>query len=168
MKKRGSQFENMVEHTNSWYRMQGVARVDKIATPTRLVDGRMFYAKKSTVDYIGFVRGGRAVAFDAKACKQNRFSKRNIKEHQAVYLHDVTTLGGTGFFLVFMEVVDRVFVLPVTSAWVKEIWLNKDVKSMTVDDLLVYGREVESWKKTMPPIDYLQTLHLRGKKNEVT
>jgi len=59
--------------------------------------------KQSTVDYIGLLKEGRYIAFDAKESKlTTRFPLSNIEAHQAEFIKHVSRLGGLGFILIHM------------------------------------------------------------------
>ena len=119
---RGRFFEQYLEHLHARYRVQGRARIDFIPTPTRPRNDRgqvtWAPARKGIVDFVGALRGGRFVAFDAKSTrnarswrvKVSRRSPANDTTHQWEYLAEVQTLGGLAFYLVYAEPLDRVFV----------------------------------------------------------
>lgn len=102
---RGKFLETMVNNTNKLYKLKRIAVVDKIATPinynTRT--NKAFYEGKSTVDFIGCLKGGRMIAFDAKQTKQKSLPFKNVGEHQEEYLRRVSGLGGIAFLLVYFE-----------------------------------------------------------------
>lgn len=157
---------------NDIYSAQKIAIIDKISTPTIFSAGKMIYNAKSTVDYIGCLKGGRMIAFDAKACSDKKFPMGNIKEHQVHYLYDVKRMGGCAFLLVFMELENRMFIVPITDEWLKTFWKQvpkkkKDKKtgeyitvyerkSMQMNDLEYYGQEIVRWDQEYPFCDYLK------------
>lgn len=100
---RGRTLEIAVEYANAHYRARGIAMVQKVATPTKVVSGRRGETKvirtQSTVDYIG-TWGGRALAFDAKQTRERRFPMAWLKRHQFEFLRDFQQAGGISFLLV--------------------------------------------------------------------
>jgi recombination protein U len=130
---RGRFFEDYLQHLHARYRQQGRARIDFIPTPTRPHNsqGRVTWVpvRKGTVDFIGVLTGGRFVAFDAKSTRNTRSwrikisscSPSNDTTHQWEYLAEVHALGGLAFYLIYAEVLDRVFVarmpFPVGKRW---------------------------------------------------
>jgi penicillin-binding protein-related factor A (putative recombinase) len=111
-----------LQHLHTRYREQGRARIDFVPTPTRPRNDRSGVAwvpvKKGIVDFVGVLAGGRFVAFDAKTTRNTRSwrirtSRRspcNDTTHQWEYLNEVHELGGLAFYLVYAQVLDRVFV----------------------------------------------------------
>lgn len=99
---RGMSFERALNDMHAVYSAQGLARMEKNYCPTQIVkDGQ--WAKvigRSTVDYVGIIKGGRMVAFDAKDCREDKIELSRLQEHQRVYLDEVKALGGVAFVLV--------------------------------------------------------------------
>ncbi|MBR3539608.1 MAG: Holliday junction resolvase RecU [Eubacterium sp.] len=103
---RGSGLENLVNHTNEYYRRNRLALVQKIPTPIvpvrfeksthRITDA--YFEKDSTVDYIGVVQGI-PVCFDAKESKTDTFELRNIHPHQIHFMQEFEDQGGISFIL---------------------------------------------------------------------
>ena len=119
---RGRFFEEYLQHLHTRYRRRGRARIDFIPTPTRPHNSKGGVAwvpvRKGIVDFVGVLAGGRFVAFDAKSTrntrswqvKTSRRSPANDVTHQWEYLTEVHALGGLAFYLIYAEVLDRVFV----------------------------------------------------------
>lgn len=67
---------------------------------------RAFYSMRiekdvrSTVDYVGALKGGRMVAVAAKDCQGDKIDLSRLQEHQRLYLDEVQALGGLAFVLV--------------------------------------------------------------------
>jgi len=101
-KNRGRSFELVIEYANAYYAAKGVALVQKVATPTKVLKGpggAKAIREKSTVDYIGTWRG-RPIAFDAKSTRRRRFDLDNVHAHQVEFLRQWVTAGGIGFLLI--------------------------------------------------------------------
>lgn len=104
---RGSTLEELINITNELYREKGLALVQKIPTPITPVkidkeNGNIslaYFEKDSTVDYIGIVQGV-PVCFDAKECSVDKFSLRNIHEHQIKFMDDFEKQNGISFLIV--------------------------------------------------------------------
>jgi penicillin-binding protein-related factor A (putative recombinase) len=119
---RGRFFEEYLQHLHARYRDQGRARIDFIPTPTRPHNIRNGVSwvpvRKGIVDFVGVLAGGRFVAFDAKSTrnthswriKTSRCSPCNDTTHQWEYLSEVHALGRLAFYLIYAEVLDRMFV----------------------------------------------------------
>jgi recombination protein U len=114
---RGMAFEEALRWQHAMYLRRGAAKVDKQYIPSLPVrDGK--WAKvigKSTVDFVGVLRGGLHVAFDAKDCAGKRIELDRLQPHQMEHLEDVEREGGLAFVLVRFER-QRVYMIPMT-AW---------------------------------------------------
>jgi histidinol-phosphatase (PHP family) len=85
--------EKALETVHEYYARTGEAFVGKQHIPTQIVKGGQ-WAKvigKSTVDYVGLMRGGRFVAFDAKDCREPRIELSRLQEQ---YGDKITILKG--------------------------------------------------------------------------
>lgn len=150
---KGQALEDLVAFTNERYGRSGDARITKVATPTRNIGKRLVYGVKSTVDFSGFVRGGKCIVFDAKETKLSKLKMALLHQHQVDYLHSANRYGAIGFFLVWLTTVDRMFLVFPTDYWVDRYWSTR--KSMSLDDLVRDGFEIVGWRKTIPLMNYL-------------
>lgn len=104
---RGSTLEDMINHTNEYYREKKLALVQKIPTPITPIridkDSSQitlaYFEKDSTVDYIGVVQGV-PICFDAKECAQDTFTLRNIHEHQIDFMRTFEAQDGVSFIVI--------------------------------------------------------------------
>ncbi|GMA49344.1 Holliday junction resolvase RecU [Alicyclobacillus contaminans] len=114
---RGMAFEELVEYANRQYHARGVAVIQKVPTPVKMIRRgaqivSAFPERKSTVDFIG-VAGGRAIAFDAKSTRiDTRFPLDNIEQHQFEFLLDWQSQGGISFMLIEFVNLREVRLLP--------------------------------------------------------
>ena len=115
---RGDLLEDLIDISNDYYRINGIARVDKIATPIKVVKqnsrGQVilgFFEKRSTVDYIGLCQGI-PLCFDAKETSQLSFPLDNFHDHQIDYMKDYRKQGGISFFIVYFKKKELFFLLP--------------------------------------------------------
>lgn len=119
---RGMAFEEQLKWQHALYQSRGVAKIDKQYIPSLPVkDGK--WAKvigKSTVDFVGEMRGGQHVAFDAKDCAGKRIELSRLAPHQLKHLEEIEALGGLAFVLVRFER-RTVYMVPV-EAWK---WANE-------------------------------------------
>lgn len=118
---RGSDLEDLIHVTIEYYRSQGLARIDKIATPVKVVDidgqgtiTKAFFEKKSTVDFMGIIQGV-GVAFDAKETALKSLPLSNIHEHQLEFMKDITKQSGLAFLIVHFKFCDEYYLLPYES-----------------------------------------------------
>lgn len=114
MANRGQAFEEEVELTNNQYRRKGIASIQKIATPVKVLSnkgGRVsgFYDKKSTLDFRGTVKPGISISFD---CKENNKDERGlplayIQDHQIAYMRQALEMKERTFILCYMAMFDK-------------------------------------------------------------
>jgi hypothetical protein len=79
----------------------GVAWVRRISTHLRIVSGgRVVPTKKGTVDCLGMLRGGQAVAVEIKSCSDGRLAFDRLPPHQRKELAAVEQFGGLALVLV--------------------------------------------------------------------
>lgn len=102
---RGKSLQNLIDVTNSQYYYMGSGLIQFIETPMKqaVTGGQKYWvhAKKSTVDYVGTLKGGHSIAFEAKQTKlKSRFDFANIGFHQMEHLKQQVELGGSAFLIV--------------------------------------------------------------------
>lgn len=114
---RGTALEKLLEYTNMRYLELGLCRVDKIATPVKVIElekgviRRGFYEKPSIVDFVGIIQGA-FVAYDAKETQGASLPLNNIHAHQVKYMKDVDSQGGVSFLVVHFKKQDKYFLVP--------------------------------------------------------
>ena len=116
---RGSVLEEMINMTNTVYRENNLALIQKIPTPITPItidkESRhitlAYFDQKSTVDYIGVVQGY-PVCFDAKEVKTTTFSLQNIHPHQVEFMRRFEKQSGIAFFLIYYTGMDVYYYLP--------------------------------------------------------
>ncbi len=116
--KRGDLLEEIILYSNDYYLKHGIARIDKAATPVKVVeiDGKglitkAFFEKKATVDFYGIAQGI-YICFDAKESNLHNFPLKNIHQHQIEYMADVEKQGGLTFLIVHFKLVNEYYILP--------------------------------------------------------
>ncbi|MDN3365394.1 Holliday junction resolvase RecU [Priestia megaterium] len=110
---RGMEFEGYIMQANARYAIRGIAAIDKIPTPIkvlklatagpkkgRIIDG--YFEEKSTVDFVGVSRG-RSIFFDAKETDEASFPLKNVEEHQFEALRDKHSHQAISFLLVRLK-----------------------------------------------------------------
>ena len=116
---RGSGLEEAINFTNEKYLQEHLALVQKIPIPITPIEidkasyhiTLAYFEKKSTVDYIGVVQGV-PICFDAKECHLDRFTLRNIHEHQMEFMKHFEEQDGIAFFLIYFTHVDEHYYVP--------------------------------------------------------
>lgn len=162
--KRGMGLENMIEWTNRSYKMMNLALIDKIPTPWRVYfDKRSRKSsatpmEKSSVDFGGTIKGGRAIYFEAKTTRnKTSFPLQNIEEHQIHYLLSVEKLGGIGFFIIEFATLNERYLVP--TDFIHHHWKQQRVggrKSITLADIKNRGWLIPM---TNVPVDYLKIVN---------
>ena len=103
---RGSELEELINHTIDAYRERRLALIQKIPTPITPIDMTKdhtqitlaYFDKKSTVDYIGVVQGV-PVCFDAKECHTDLWPLKNLHPHQVKFMEEFEAQGGVSFII---------------------------------------------------------------------
>lgn len=115
----GVRFENLVLAANREYEFKGRALVEKQEVGTKMVNDKLIYTSKGLPDYMGFMKGGRGVVFDAKSTRnKTSFPLANIlkREHQLEFLYKAEQMGAAAFYLIEFAVHERFFILPANTA----------------------------------------------------
>ena len=118
MANRGMLFEKEVEMANRQYKNMGIALVQKISTPWKVIrKGKQivsaFPEGKSTLDFRGTVRHSIPISFDCKETKDERgLPLSNIPKHQINYIRQALTVGEISFILCYMVKHDKRYFVP--------------------------------------------------------
>lgn len=131
-KRAGDNFEDAIEASCIWYRVRGLAAIEKTPEPTKQlsrpsIDGRFLacYTKAAQPDYQGTIEGGRSVVFEAKHTDTDRIKYDRLTKEQIDDLEMHYKLGAVAFVLVSFGF-EGYFRIP----W--EVW--RDMKA-------IYGRK---------------------------
>lgn len=159
MGNRGAAFEMLLQFTNDYYKLKGLAVIEKRSTPvkvtkssgTRVLAG--YYEKKSTVDYDGVYKG-RALFFEAKSITDlDRFDLKRVEEHQYDHLSLCYEQGAICFVLVEFVRQRKTYLLPFTALRAYRSHAEQGGrKSMTLDNFEIDAYEVRQGRC---PLDYL-------------
>ena len=104
-KAQGDFFEKLIEAGCDYYRLKGIADIEKTPEPMQpikdLGDGKFIahYTKTAQADFKGFLQGGRAVNFEAKYTDTGRMSQDRVTEDQAERLERAYQYGAWAFVL---------------------------------------------------------------------
>lgn len=103
----GQQFEATIEASCEYYRLRGLAEIEKTPEPTKQLgpkgpDGHFTacYSKKAQPDYKGTLAGGRSVVFEAKHTDKDRLLQSAVTDEQEKRLDRHAALGAECFVLV--------------------------------------------------------------------
>ena len=143
---RGMLLEQEVELTNKQYAIKGIAQVQKVATPIKVIKkmpgGKLMacWDRKSTVDFIGCLADGRYICFDAKETQEKSLKLANIKPHQIKHLKATHDMGGAAFILVWFRKVGKCYALPYEAL---ETYMNtSEAKSIPIKYFEENGEEI--------------------------
>jgi recombination protein U len=113
---RGKQLEANILTANRYYDMSGLAVVVQMPTPVkilRIVRNQVTgVLQKSTIDFYGTIKGGRAIYFDAKETKKPSFPLSNLEEHQAEHMRKQEKVGATCFIVLEFTQEKEYFLIP--------------------------------------------------------
>lgn len=153
-KKKGQEFEAIIEAACRQYRVNRIAYIEKTPEPMRPIGGSKngtfpaVFEKKAQPDFKGTLRGGRSVCFEAKSREGDRVNRTALTKEQMESLQDHTQLGAETFVLLCMNRMDYYRV-----PWVK--WQNM---KMFYNRLYMTLEELEQYR-----IEFDLTLHfLKG------
>ena len=111
---RGKSLQTLIDTANNQYYYLGHGLIQFIETPMRQQrvgrTTKWVFAKKSTVDYVGTLKGGHSIAFEAKQTKlKSRFDFSNIGFHQMEHLKMQEQLGGSAFLIIEFTAHNKIF-----------------------------------------------------------
>lgn len=118
MANKGQAFEEEVNRANFAYLRKGIALVQKISTPWKVVRRgenivSAYPEGKSTLDFRGTIRGGVSISFD---CKESQDEKglplSHIQEHQIQYIEEALKMGEVSFILCLMKIYNKRYLIP--------------------------------------------------------
>lgn len=114
----GKHFEQRIMNANRSYLLQGQAVIEKMEVANKFVGGKMIYTDKGPPDFMGAMKGGQAIVFDAKSTKGQSFPLANItrRRHQLTFLERMAKLGALAFYLIEFADHGRYFVLSIPEA----------------------------------------------------
>ena len=119
---RGRQFEAVIDAGCRYYRMHGVANIEKPPEPFRCLHkgaggiAKVRFMSHAQPDYKGVLKGGRAIVFEAKITDRDRIMQDVLTQKQADELDAFQELGADSF--VCCGIQDRFFMVPYT------VWSN--------------------------------------------
>jgi recombination protein U len=157
----GKEWENELNATHEWYRLQGLADIVKNehewvfiterqhGKKSAKYDRRMFATtdagqrmmrSRGDIDYSGGGRGF-TVCFDAKKCQGRSFPLSNVSYHQIRRLLQSKRCGVVSGFLIKLSDIDRVFFVDVElmrdryEAWQSQAVTKRGTASLSIEDL---------------------------------
>lgn len=123
-KREGEHFEAMIEASLIWYKLRGVADIEKTPEPMKQLSkpnkkGQFLacYTKAAQPDFKGTLSGGRSIVFEAKHTDTDRMKYDRVTKEQRERLEFHHNLGAVAFVLVGFGLQD-VYRIP----W--EVWRN--------------------------------------------
>lgn len=119
----GMQLEDIINQSNEYYLVNNIAVIHKKPTPVQIVKVdyparnkakivEAYYKTPSTTDYNGIYKG-KYIDFDAKENhNKTAFPLKNIALHQITHLKNIINHGGIGFLIVFWNLYNEFYLLP--------------------------------------------------------
>lgn len=104
-KAQGEYFEKIIEGGCEYYRLQEIADIEKTPEPMKPIKdlgvGKFIavYTKTAQADFKGFMKGGRAVNFEAKYTNTGRMEQDRVTEDQTKRLERAFRYGAHAFVL---------------------------------------------------------------------
>lgn len=113
---RGRAFENLIVKGCQYYAQRETAVISKVYEPYRCIkklDGGKFVGQwvgRAEPDFKGVMRGGTAIAFEAKATQKSRIKQDALTAQQSAWLDEQSKMGALAF--VCVEIKGRFFMIP--------------------------------------------------------
>lgn len=155
---RGMKFEHQIEEQCGLYKQEAIAYIDKLPTDWMIkrVGGKIvsgYPRAKSKLDFYGVLSNGMAIFIEAKSTKSSSLPLSNFKDHQFVYIEEISKYTPYVYVLIQMRKYDdRVFL--VEGLKILEFKNNESRKSLPLDWLESNGIEIfnmdflnEKWNK---------------------
>lgn len=119
----GRYFEKFIEGGCIYYREKGIAVIEKVPEPFKVMEkdhrtniARIRFIKRAQPDFIGTLKGGRTIVFEAKRTSTDRIKQDVLTETQEQALENQYKLGA--FVGVCVGIKDLSYFIP----W--DIWSN--------------------------------------------
>ncbi|MDD2682053.1 MAG: Holliday junction resolvase RecU [Bacilli bacterium] len=167
IKSYGMMFEEALNISNEYYRIQDIAYIYKKPTPIQVVKVEYpsrnkakiveaYYKTPSTTDYNGIYKG-KYIDYEAKETNNLSFSFTHIAKHQMEHLQKVHKHGGLAFIIIYYKKINKVVIIDIMPFMkLYKLGLENNEKSITYTKALEIGIEVKL--KYSPQIDYIKAL----------
>lgn len=163
----GMMFENELNITNEFYRLNNKAVIYKKPTPVQVVRVdyparnkakiiEAYYRTPSTTDYNGIYKG-KYIDYEAKETNNKSFAFKHIFPHQIEHLKKVNEQGGIAFILIYYKSVNEIYLIDIEVFYsLYKEGLAGGRKSITIEKANEVGVLVN--QGYTPPIDYLKAI----------
>ncbi|MGD9887372.1 MAG: Holliday junction resolvase RecU [Bacilli bacterium] len=166
-KSHGMLFENALNISNEYYRLQNRAIIYKKPTPIQVVKvdyparskariSEAFYRTPSTTDYNGIYQG-KYIDYEAKETNNLSFAFKHIYLHQIEHLTKIDSMGGIGFIIIYFRKINEIYLIDIKTF--NDLFLDGEkggLKSIPVQIAKAKGVLVS--QGYTPPIDYLKAV----------
>lgn len=164
---RGMKFEQMINETNEYYKEHNIALIYKKPIPIQIVKvdypsrsgaviKEAYYKVPSTTDYNGLYKGY-YIDFEAKETQnKTSFPLSNIHPHQIQHLGQVEEHQGISFILIYIKVLDEIYLLESKHLVSYHNRSVKGRKSITFDEIKEKGYRIP--EGFAPRIPYLKVV----------
>ena len=160
-------FENALNISNEYYRLQNRAIIYKKPTPIQVVKvdyparskariSEAFYRTPSTTDYNGIYQG-KYIDYEAKETNNLSFAFKHIYLHQIEHLTKIDSMGGIGFIIIYFRKINEIYLIDIKTF--NDLFLDGEkggLKSIPVQIAKAKGVLVS--QGYTPPIDYLKAV----------
>lgn len=117
---RGRAFESLLMRGCNYYRQKGIAIINKVNEPyivTKKTNGNKFMGRftgRAEPDFKGVLKGGRAIAFEAKSTQKSRIQRNAVTDTQMEWLREQKKMGVVVFVAVNIQ--EKFYTVPF-EAW---------------------------------------------------
>ncbi len=164
-KNRGMTFEKMINESNDYYCANNIAVIHKKPIPIQIVKvdypsrsaaviKEAYYKVPSTTDYNGVYKS-HYIDFEAKeTMNKSSFPLSNIHSHQIEHLKQTHDHGGISFLLIFIKVLDEIYLLESSDLVSYHNRAKEGRKSITFEEIKEKGHLIP--EGFAPRIDFLK------------
>ena len=153
-------YEDEINKTNEFYRLNDIALVYKRHTPIKVVrchDKKIteaYFGEPSTTDYYGVYKG-KYIDFEAKETSSTtNFPLANLRDNQIEHIKNVIQNGGISFLIVSFTNLEKYFLL--SGEKLLTFIKTNERKSIPLDVFLKEGKEIK--RGLNPPLDYIKLI----------
>lgn len=108
-KSQGENFEELIQAACEYYRIKGMAEIEKTPEPMKPVknlgDGKFiaYFVKSAQADFKGVIKGGKAIAFEAKSTRSGKLLQSVVTPEQERQMNAMYKMGAICFVLCSFE-----------------------------------------------------------------
>jgi recombination protein U len=110
---KGKKTERLIATCNARYANTDKALIQRVSDPITITAQGDMIRTKSTVDFLGTLKGGKAIAIEVKeySSKPKTFPFSNVEQHQDEFLEKMEELGGLAYLAIKHKELDYFYLI---------------------------------------------------------